>query len=182
MPGEIHHVGFVIMSRMSWGMYGHYIVSPTLVLESSITLTEPAASDTFVFHLDLLVRYSSCMGRSSRQPHARCHVAFVEELAKQVPRQHPHHPSGLYRCLAVVLRLCPVSLAIPARKATKAIHLFLGGFRGYPYWSTRLGRLKCWRWWALVQNTEYGRGHVVLHDAGYHVYSIFVGCWYHRTI
>ena len=27
MPGEIHHVGFTVISRMSWGMKGSYFVS-----------------------------------------------------------------------------------------------------------------------------------------------------------
>lgn len=84
MPGEIHHVGFVIMSRMSWGMYGHYIVSAHR--PSPRTLPNAIAIDTLVLHIDLLVRYPSGMGWSSRQSHARCDVTDLEELAKQIPR------------------------------------------------------------------------------------------------
>ena len=151
-------------------------------MRASCNLTDTVAPDIVVLHLDLLVRYSSRVGRSSGQPHAGSDVASMEELAKQIPRQRPHHPSRLYRSPAMVLRLCSARLAVPTGEAAKAIHLFVGSIWRYPHWSARLGSFECWRRGAVVQDSEYRRGHVVLHDVRYHVHTIVMGCWYYRTV
>lgn len=121
---------------MSWGMYGHYIVCRTISINPQADIS---AIGPILLYVNLLVRYPSSLGRTSCKPHARSDVAIMEELPLQIPSKRQYHPSGFHRCHLVVLRLCTSRLALPAREATKTIHLLVGGFRCYLDWTTRLG-------------------------------------------
>lgn len=144
--------------------------------------TDAVAIDAIVLHLDLLVRYPSCVGRSSRQPDARSNVASMEEFTKQVSCYRQHHPPRLHRCDAVVLRVRPLGPSIPTREASKAIYRLVGGFWRYPYRSARVGRPECRRWWTVVQDSEHRSRHAILDDVGYHVHPIVLGLWYYRAV
>lgn len=121
---------------MSWGMYGHYIVSRTISINPQADIS---AIGPILLYVNLLVRYPSGLGWTSCEPHAGSNVPIVEELPLQIPRKRQYHPSGFHRCHLVVLCLCTSCLALPAREASETIHLLVGGFRCYLDRTTRLG-------------------------------------------
>ena len=121
---------------MSWGMYGHYIVSCTSPINPPADIS---AIGPILLYVNFLVRYPSSLGWTSGKPHARSDVTFMEKLPLEIPRKRQYHPSRFHRCHFMVLRLCTSRLALPAREATETIHLLVGGFLCYLDWTTRLG-------------------------------------------